>query len=76
VAGFQKECKHYIKLNNVVGIISHPEALVQNFFQVADIIFQLGRNKITLRVRKGVLDRFAPIHYRSYLIYGDEFLTF
>jgi hypothetical protein len=28
--------------------IPHPKALVQNFFQAADIISKLGRNKITL----------------------------
>jgi hypothetical protein len=29
-------------------MIPHPKVRVQNFFQVAEIIFLLGRNKITL----------------------------
>jgi len=36
-------------------MIPHPEAFVQNFFQITEIIFLLGRNKITLAKNERIM---------------------
>jgi hypothetical protein len=42
-------------------MIPHPEAYVQNFFQVTEIIFLLGRNKITLDISLGAWRLWLPM---------------